>query len=390
MTKYKDILVSFWQLTSRVIFARKVRVLFYYPQHFNRTAQATNPFFDRLLKTCQENNISYHLIEEPDWGTDKPRNPLAIKGDVLFVLITILRKLFGFVFGSDTVRREHFTGKTISIITLGRLKHPFYVTISGSMLTVFLSVNKHAVVYDMQHGILYKQHPTFFDEYEHLRTYIAEQPRWHWLFWGKGYEKCFSRGDEQVLHGRTHVVGYPVAETRVPIGSQCDHVVLFSLQFTHDWQPDQLQVAKQVTDDALRQLVGKNVRVLLKHHPRFNDSISIGDLLEKYPFAELTTLSIQQLIPITLLQVTINSTTAFEYAAKGIVSFFIDPSSHVERGNLFYQEYHYPLYSGMPLGDVVERLQNDDLYKKDSEIVRAWYREYYDEFNEQAFLKLIS
>ncbi|MBR7028670.1 MAG: hypothetical protein IKI05_04615, partial [Bacteroidaceae bacterium] len=62
-----DIFHSFFQIAFRIILARKVQVLFYYPQHFNRSAAGTNPFFDPLLQTCEEAGISYKLLEEPDW-----------------------------------------------------------------------------------------------------------------------------------------------------------------------------------------------------------------------------------------------------------------------------------------------------------------------------------
>ena len=58
---------------------RKPRVLFYYPQHFNRTDQGTNPFFDKLLETCDRHGVAYRLYEEPDRATDKPRNTKASK-----------------------------------------------------------------------------------------------------------------------------------------------------------------------------------------------------------------------------------------------------------------------------------------------------------------------
>ena len=387
---FLNFLTSFWQLTTHIIFAKKAKVLFYYPQHFNRTAQATNPFFDRLLETCDRHGISYKLIEEPDWGTDKPRNPKAIKGDFLFVLITLIRKLVGCCGVKDSTKRERITARIVNAFTLGRLQYPQYITISGSMLIVFLYLNRHAIVYDMQHGVLYKQHPTFFDEHEHLRPYVANELRWHWLMWGEGYKKCFCRGEEDVLKGRVHVVGYPIAAAKNTIVEENEKIVLFSFQFTYDWNDKQLQEAKYVTDEALQQLAGKNVRVLLKHHPRYNNSISIDDLLQKYPFAELTTLSMQELMPITMLQVTINSTTAFEYAEQGIPSYFIDQNARVKRGNLFYYEYQYPLYQGMSLGEVVERLSVDSLREQDTKVVGQWYREFYDEYNEQEFLKLFA
>ena len=391
MRRVSDVFRSFWQITTRVIFAKKAQVLFYYPQHFNRSAEGTNPFFDRLLDTCDRHGISYKLIEEPDWGTDKPRNKKAIKGDALFVLITVVRKVIMMVGVKDIIVREKNTARIVNVLTLGRFQFSHYITISGSQLIIFLYLNTQTCVYDMQHGILFKQHPTFFDEHEHLRQHIAKEVRWRWLLWGRGYERCFSRGEEELISGRIHVVGYPVESVKNTIDGSSEKVILFSLQFTHDISLEKLKIEKDIVEDALLQLKGKHVRVLLKHHPRYNNAIEIDDLLQKYPFAELTALSMQQLLSITMLQVTINSTTSFEYAQYGIPSYFIDKEDKLKRsGNLFLKEYDYPLYQNVTLGEVVDRLRNESLRQKDSEIVSNWYREFYDNFNEQEFLNVIS
>lgn len=389
MKKISDIILSFWQLTWKVMLHRKRWVLFYYPQHFNRTAQATNPFFDRLLETCDKYGISYHLIEEPDWGTDKPRNPKAIKGDAFFVLVLVVRKVVNKIFHGDFWQKEKKVARIVNALTFGRLIYAKYITISGSMVHLFAAMNKKGDVYDMQHGILYKQHPTFFDENEKLRpNYYGHNL--HWLFWGRGYERCFCRGEEQLFEGRTHVTGYPIMSSlKANMMASTDKVILFSLQFTHDADLPELEREKVFFENALQQLQGAGVHVLLKHHPRYNNSISIDDWFDKYDFVELTNLSMQELLPQVMLQVTLNSTTSFEYAATGVPSFFIDSEGHLTRGALFYTEYNYPLYKEMTLRQVVERLQNEDNRKQDATIVKSWYREFYDDYNEDAFVKLI-
>ena len=387
-----DIFVSFWQFTWQFMLCRKRQVLFYYPQHFNRSAGRTNPFFDLLLETCDRYGISYHLIEEPDWGTDKPRNDKAIKGDAFFVVVTAVRKAVSLFCHKDFWHNEQKVASIISILTLGRMKYRTYITISGSMLHLFGNLNKKGNVYDMQHGFLCKQHPVFFDEHQKLRPQYY-QKNLHWLLWGKGYESSFIRGEEALFYGRTHVVGYPVPY----FGLQSFHndsiessSVVLSLQLTPDWTYDILQKKIQLIDDALQEFAGLNVRVFLKHHPRYNNVISIDYLLEKYDFVELTSLSMTDLVPLTFLQITINSTTAFEYAEYGIPSFFIDPGGVSPNGALFYTEYQYPLYRHMTLRQVVERLQNAELYREDSRAVKKWYQSFYDDYNEQEFLKVLS
>ena len=388
-----DIFVSFWQLSWRVIFRRKRQVLFYYPQHFNRSARGSNPFFDHLLETCDCHGISYHLIEEPDWDTDKPRNNKAIKGDAFFVVVTALRKTVGLFCHKGFWDNEQKVAVIINFLTLGRLRYRTYITISGSMLHLFGYLNNKGIVYDVQHGILYKRHPTFFDEHQKLRSQYY-QKNLHWLFWGRGYERCFNKGEEFLLKDRTHVTGYPMSPDCIGFdGLASGGIVLFSLQFTH--QKDSASLAifekqKSVFEQSLSELKGAGVRVLLKQHPRYNNDIYIDDWFDKYDFVELTTLSVDELLPLVFLQVTINSTTAFEYAEYGIPSVFIDPNGILPDGDLFYTEYQYPLYRQMTLLQVVKRLQNAEQYQEDSRTVKEWYRSFYDDYNEQAFLRIIS
>lgn len=389
MRKIFDIIESFWQLTGRVMLHRKRRVLFYYPQHFNRTAQATNPFFDRLLETCDNHGISYHLIEEPDWGTDKPRNPKAIKGDAFFVLVLVVRKVVNKFCHGVFWQNEKKVASIVNILTLGRLIYTKYITISGSMLHLFAAMNDKGDVYDMQHGILYKHHPTFFDDNQKLRPHYYGS-NLHWLFWGRGYERCFTRDEEYLFENRTHVTGYPITSSVNTNMSSCtDKAILFSLQLTQDFDLQELKKQKALFEYALEQLKGMRMRVLLKHHPRYNNSIPIDDWFNKYDFVEQTSLSMKELLPQVMLQVTLYSTTSFEYAENGVPSFFIDTEGRIPHGTLFYIEYNYPLYKGMSLCQVVARLQNEDNRKQDASIVQSWYREFYDEFNKDSFVKLI-
>ena len=87
----RDVILSFFELAKNIIFARKAKVLFFYPQHFNRSSEGTNPFFDPMLRACEEYGISYKLVEEQS-GTTHPRNPNAIKGDTLYWLIILYFK----------------------------------------------------------------------------------------------------------------------------------------------------------------------------------------------------------------------------------------------------------------------------------------------------------
>ena len=140
------------------------KLLFYYPQHFNRSKNGTNPFFDRMLDICDREGIDYDILEEPDGETDKPRNVKASKADAFFWIVTAIRKIMATLFpNQDFYKREKKVAAVINLISAGRYRYEKYITISGSMYHLFASLNPNATVYDMQHGVLFKHHPTFFD-----------------------------------------------------------------------------------------------------------------------------------------------------------------------------------------------------------------------------------
>lgn len=390
----KDLVLSFFDISKNIILAKRAKVLFYYPQHFNRSAVGSNPFFDPLIAICQKNGISYKLIEEPDWKTDKPRNSRAIKGDFLLVMIIALRKLFRrFSSEYDFYITESKIAKVINILTIGRLRYDHYITISGSLFHFLPSLKKNSKVYDLQHGILYKGHYVFFDQVNQQKLfpyYYAECLQW--LFWGYGYRDCFIKNEENILAHRCHVVGYPISHSIKKLydnSEKKNRTILVSMQFTADFDSSKLQIIKQMVASLLENLNGLGVKVFLKHHPRYNNVIDISDLYEAYPFVEETKESMEDLLSQIFLHVTLNSTTAFEFAEFGIPSFFMGSEEFPIKENLFYREYQYPLYRDLSIQKVAERLKDPSLFRQDAKIVREWYERFYTPLNEQVLLNLI-
>ena len=362
---------------------RKPRVLFYYPQHFNRTAQGTNPFFDKLLETCDKCGVSYRLYEEPDRGTDKPRNPKARKADLFFFLVTLIRKVVSVFSKKDFYHREKTVARILNLITLAYYKAPIYITISGSMFHLFAELQRGAKVFDMQHGVLMKSHATFFSEGNYRLRNQFDNPSLHWMMWGTGYSDLFSRG-EDTLKGRVHTIGYPVV-TNKEIEYTKNKVALVSLQYTHDWDIPFLERQKRLLDDTLSHFVGTGYKVLVRHHPRYNNVIPVEDVLGKYDFVSLTTLPFSQLVNEVSVQVTYNSTTAFEYAQYGIPTIFMSNDEFRHQDNLMYREFMYPLFEDKSVSEALKYLQNHDVVQA----MKNWYELFYSSFDEEAFLKLI-
>lgn len=368
------------------------KVLFYYPRHFNRSAEGTNPFFDPLIQICVKTGLEYDVYEEPDTATNKPHNSNVKSASCFFWSVIIIRKLVRILMPkSSWYRREKVAAQIFNILTFGYWRYRKYVSISGSMEVFFLALNPKADVLEMQHGIDYSNKISYFDNCVLKESYQSQH--WHLLSWGEGYRTCVIRGHENDynLKNRVHVVGYPMyrllsSPVRVLSGK---FTILFSFQFTHDWDFNKLKLYKQVIWDTLQMLEGVDCEVLFKHHPRYNNCIDLSDLYNRFSFAHETCEMLSSLQQKIDLHVTLNSTTAFEFAEVGIPSYFLHNAEYSQVDNLFYKEYSYPLYAGMNICEVVDHLKENSLYQMDSSSVMDWYKLFYSPLDENRFVALL-
>ena len=144
---------SLFFFLSGIIKKREYDVVFYYPQHFNRGVTNENQFFKHLLLSCDQNNISYIVFEEPDFLIKSNRNSKAIPFDFIYFVIILLRKLYS----SETSiqLKDQRIGRFISKIFFRRFCFKQYITLSQSMMSIFRGINSNAKLYDLQHGIIH-------------------------------------------------------------------------------------------------------------------------------------------------------------------------------------------------------------------------------------------
>lgn len=378
-----------------MFFSRRKRILFYYPQHFNRSVNGTNPFFDPLIKICEKASIPYDIYEEPDLGTDKPHNMKARNAKYFFWTVTIIRKIIKYLMPqSSWYKREQVTALIFNVLTLEYWKYRKYVSISGSMEEFFLALNSKAEVFELQHGVDYSNKISYFENGQLKESYCSS--RWHLMSWGDGYRNCVIRGHENDynLKERVHVVGYPMYKVNPFFKSASNEkvrvfTILFSLQFTNDWSKEKLEVYKQVVCETLQNLEGASCKVLLKHHPRYNNCIDLSDISKQFPFVEFTQEMLADLQAKIDLHVTLNSTTAFEFAEVGIPTYFLHNEDFPKKESLFYKEYDYPLYLDMDILKVIDRLNEFANYKEDTTIIMNWYKKFYSPFDENLIIELL-
>lgn len=387
MFKLKNILISFFQTYSQIIFKKRVDVIFYYPQHFNRSKEGTNPYFDPLIGVCNENGIRYVVIEEPAGGTDKPHNPKTLRGDALLLTILIIRKLIRTILKYNYIKQERIVAKIINIITFGKLKVKKYITISGSMEHLFCFINKSGKVYDIQHGIIYSKHQGYFYKDGKIRDehHISNL---NFLVYGEGTYNVFYRNKDNIniLKDRVNAIGCPLENGDKKI-KESGKNIFYSLQYTSDdlWDKNEFT---NLFINSVKCINKYNFKVEYKHHPRFDNSVDLQKECKGYKITE-TKDSIEEIINRTKLHITYFSTTAFEFATYGIPTYFLISDIIPDGKNIFYDEYEYPLYKDMAIEEVIERLENPIYANKDAKVVKEWYNKFYMPFDKQAFYDII-
>lgn len=384
MQKLKNIIISFFQIYSQIIFKKRVDVIFYYPQHFNRSKEGTNPYFDPLIEVCNENRIKYVVIEEPTYGTDKPRNIKAIKGDMIFLIAGTIRRLFRVIFNTSYLKREKYAAYITNILTFGKLRVKHCITIGGSGERLFIFLNPKGYTYDLQHGIIYSFHYGYFYNNGLLREELSFN-NLRFLVYGKGVKDIFLKKNIKIGN-RVLDIGCPIIQEINNFNYLAD-IILISLQYTDDNNDTKNEYTKLFID-TINKLECYKLNIQYKHHPRFDYSIDLQEECKGYNIKE-TKERIDNIIKRTKLHITYSSTTAFEFAAYGVPTYFMISEKIPYGKTIFYDEYEYPLYKDMTIEEVIERLNNPIHYEEDSSIVRKWYKKFYKPFDKQAFYNII-
>ena len=377
------------------------RVIFYYPRHFNRSAQGTNPYFDPLIAVCERKGIPYRLLEEPDNCTDKPRNPKAESAVWFLYFVLACRKLLPLRLWKSFDRRERFIGKWLGLVTCGRWHAAIYITISNSMIEVLAGLNPGGRVYDMQHGVIHSTHSGYFNPDKTLLERFRNT-QIHQLVYGEGYARCFrpeaDSGGLSFLGNRVHVIGDVLnagaLSSRVSGKTDSRRSVVVSLQFVRGWSPKQQDDLITLLVNLLREIAVADphmkYRVLLKHHPRFNNVVDLSHIVTRFPFAEITTKALSDLALEACWHVTLHSTTAFEFAAYGVPTFFWVTREFPEVEALFINEYGYP---SQPTG-IAEALrmteQEPEKYSAVCRDVKAWHDLFYSPFDEMVAMEILA
>lgn len=388
MNKVIDGFRSLFGILRLYLKAENPTVIFYYPQHFNRSKKGDNDFFKPLIDSCKNNAISYLIFEEPA-ETTFPRNEKAIKFDFVFFLIMVLRKIMPLNKYPNFEEREVKISSILKPIFLRRLKPKIIITMSNSMLGFFRGWGKDIEIFDYQHGIIYATHPGYMvngSAASHIKNSKSKV-----LLYGNGFKNLLINVKDKFFVDNAKVIG--TTTNYQNIHQKFNGKLLVTMPFVtkDDIDPLQIKLINQLTqifEENSPFYLENNIQFYLKHHPRFDGSVDISTILA-FPFVQVINQSLMECFELCSVHLTFNSTTTFDAAIVGVPTLFLGSADH---NKLFNEVFKYPNFTHrLKVADGIVLAISDKKYYQEQVLdAQNWVKLYYEPFSETAFLKLIN
>jgi len=370
-------------------------VHFYQPDSFLRTRQKTNPFFDPIVRVCEENGIEYRIFLPHcpiDIGYRKSLVSCTAWISVIGNLIWKVARIIGF---RDPCSVYFAYAKVLRMLTVKRHTADIVISCGGALGYVLSRLYPDSRVVDLQHGVIFSRHSGYFDKTCRLTKLLRYMPNREFWVYGQGYADCFFKHPDNVkdLEGRVKVIGDVVrAGEKVEVDSCSGRdgerdVVVFSLQLTADLSREEMSASVAKMEEFFADFFnrfGDTYVCYVKHHPRFNNVYDLSSFYARFPQVNETKKPWTELYDRMALHVTFNSTVTFDCASHGIPTFLVDlPSAKIIMRDFYKSDYNYPLFDKT----VAEILEMPT--KEVREIILKWYHDFYTPFSEANCLALL-
>ena len=363
---------SFFFFLTTFFKTKKYDILFYYPQHFNRSSSNENSFFRPLLNTCDTNKIKYIIFEEPDYNIKNKRNSNAIPFDFAFIFIILLRKIY--YYELDLLNKDRMIGNILSKTLFFNIKFNHVITISQSMLSIFRGLSENISLYDLQHGIIHKNKSNYIVNNTVHPNLMYNNV--NLLLFGESFKQILvSNESSNYFISHAFIIGSYIKNKR-RLHNLFNNNVLVTLQFTRDHSVAENALLLDELEAFL--FSEKNINFYLKHHPRFNNEVDISKIL-KYDNIHIAPSDISTCFQLCSLHATTYSSSTFDAAILGIPTVLIDSKC---RFDVFRKHYCYPLDNN------ISYFANPQRYQESVSKVLEWSMGYYSNYEETDFLKL--
>ena len=354
------------------LFLRKQHfdVVFYAPAYFNRGYKGENLYFKNLIDSCRKHNLSYIVFEEPS-GYQHIRNDKSIPFDFIFYFIVILRRLMKVE--NDIIQTENNIGDFLSNTFFYNFRYNNYIVLSKSMISIFSRIDKKANIFDLQHGIIYRNKPDYFSD--NILSPHLKRNNVSLLLNGRLFKQILiEHGDKEFVEDNAHIIG--VQTDDCILHHYANRNILVTLQFTGDHTDIQ-------NHKLLKELISvidshKDFSFFLRNHPRFNNEVKLDEIY-KHNNVFVAPNLLENCFKKCSIHLTSYSTTTFECAIYGIPTVFL--KSVEDDFNMFFLDYN--LRKRKSISFVYSN------YNQESAFFRDWVDGYYSKYDEDKFINLL-
>ena len=350
---------------------KKIDVILYAPQHFNRGKCGENEYFTPIIKTLEAYNLTYIFFDEPDYVGKSASNNKSVPFDFIYLIIIFLRRLFSSEM--DLITKDQKIGRFLSKTFLRNLDFKNYIVLSQSLLSVFRGVSNNAKLFDLQHGIIHLDRDTYVKDGVPVANISRNNV--NLLLYGEGFKNLLTALKNGYDHTDIFVIGAYNKVLNITLESNKN--ILVSLQFTSDHTPKQ----NKLLSNELEHMIIDNptFSFYLKNHPRFNKEVDLNRFY-KFENAQKANSDLYSNFQKCSLHLTAYSTTTFECALLGVPTVFMQCLS--DDFSAFKKDYDYPFNYSLSV------VFND--YIDCSSKVNNWAKAYYTDFNEDKFINCLA
>lgn len=355
-------------------------VFYYYPQHFNTKSEyplSLSP----LIKSTENNRLSFLVIEEPNIFVRESRSKKAVPIDFIWILVLFLRKFYR---GNDYNLIDVKIGKLLSKVLLINRDVKNIITVSQSFQSIFRGMFPNANLYDYQHGLISSKYYGYING-NSIAQHITNNQS-NVLLYGQGFKnKLLNIRGGEYFQNHSFVIGSIYEEYKKPRESFNGNV-LFTLQFTesHSYEFNKFLLNKTIELFEKIKSSKLNLTIYLKSHPRFDKNVDTKMLYE-YNFVKCAPENLKDCFKICNLHITEYSSVLFDSITEGVPTLL---TAFSEEMNIYEREYSFTSCK-LSLIDNFNKINNDNFYKKIIDEQVKWSKELYQPFDAKYFIDLI-
>ena len=373
---------SIYFFSTLQFFKKKYQIILIYNSIMNRE-YGKNIYFNNLIQTLDDNNISYIVFEEFNF---KNEHIIRDKGTVSFDIITLLNIFLGKVskfFTLDIKKINKFIFRNIQtdcIITMGQ-----------TFVNELSYIYKRCKIYDLQHGILYPKH----DSLKSLVNYS----NFHVLLYGDFYIDKISRYlncDPKKMVS----IGHPIY-AKTELSPENRSIILITSSIVNEdfykennFDLDELiMLENKLISSCLNFNNSNQYQIYFKPHPRVEKKILVKlpnlnkDRIKTYYH------NYNSIMNKIFINISIASTSIIDFSAFGIPSYVALNDCSVNKKlneDIFFKFYKYPMNCNHELEGLLNEYSNKkNTYINDSNKVYEWYWKTHKEYDYTKFLDII-